>query len=295
MTRNNTLIGILLMVLSSAALSSKDGLAKTFLDQIGPFQIIWIQFAGTFVVVALASLPKHGWRVCRPAPLAGQFLRGAMNVSAITSMYWALKYIPLADATAMLLFAPAVATLLSPVVLGEKIGLLRVGAVAVGFCGVLVILRPGFAGEPLGYYFGLASGLFLGGYFVANRRLAGVQPIILEIAHNAFTGALLLSPLVVVVWVPVAETLHIKLVFIVILGIAGQGMMIASFKFGPAAVISPYAYSLLIFAALIGYLVFDTLPDALTWTGIALIVGSGVFIAHRERRLAGPTAAARQK
>ena len=287
MPKNTTLIGILLMVLSSAALSSKDGLAKTFIDQLDPFQIIWVQFTGTFLIVGLASMPRYGLKVLRPRPLGGQFLRGAMNVSAIACLYWSLKYIPLADATAMLLFAPAMATIVSPFVLGEKIGPLRIGAVAVGFLGVLVILRPGFAGDPFGYYIGMVSGLCLGGYFVANRRLAGSQPVILDVVHNAFTGAMVLTPLALAFWIPVPDSLHMELVFIVILGIAGQGMMIASFKFGPAAVISPYSYSLLIFAALIGYLVFGDVPDALSWTGMGLIVGSGVFIAYRERRLAG--------
>lgn len=284
MSGNTTLIGIALMVLGSASLAAKDGLAKTFLDQVGPFQIIWLQFMGTFLVLALMAAPKHGWRVIRPRPVGGQFLRGAMNVSAVSSLYLALTYIPLADATAMLLFAPAVATLLSPIVLKEKIGMMRLSAVAVGFLGVLVILRPGFAGEPLGYYIGLASGIFLGGYFLANRRLAGSQPAILEITHNALMGALALTPFLPLYWAPVPDAVHVKLGVIVVLALIGQGAMLSSFKFGPAAVISPYSYTLLIFAALIGYFVFGTVPDAFTWTGIALIVGSGVFIALRERR-----------
>jgi len=272
------------MVLGSAALSSKDGLAKTFLDQIGPFHIIWMQFTGTFIVMALIALPKYGWQVFRPKPLGGQFVRGVMNVGAVSSLYWALSYIPLADATAMLMFAPAVATVLSPFVLNEKIGVMRMSAAAVGFCGVLVILRPGFAGDPFGYYIGLAAGILLGGYFVANRRLAGAQPAMLEITHNALVGALALTPFVALIWAPVPDTLHVKLGFLLVLAIVGQGAMISSFKFAPAAVISPYSYTLLIFAALIGYFVFGTIPDAFTWIGIALIVGSGVFIAYRERR-----------
>ena len=118
MAKNSVIIGIGLMVLGSAFLSGKDGLVKSFLHQVDPFQIIWMQFTGTFLVMALIAFPTHGLRVFRPRPLGGQFLRGAMNISAVASLYWALTYIPLADATAMLLFAPAVATILSPVVLG---------------------------------------------------------------------------------------------------------------------------------------------------------------------------------
>ena len=287
MVRNRVVIGIGLMILGSGFLSGKDGLVKSFLHQVDPFQIIWMQFAGTFLVMALIAIPVHGLRVFRPRRLGGQFLRGTMNICAVASFYLALTYIPLADATAMLLFAPAVATILSPVVLREKIGLPRITAVLIGFCGVLVILRPGFAGDPIGYYIGLMAGIFLGGYFLANRRLAGGQPIVLEITHNALLGALALSPLVPLFWGPIPEALNWTLVIGLGMAIIGQGSMIASFKFGPAAVISPYSYTMLIFAAAIGYWAFDTIPDTFTWTGIAMIVGSGIYIAHRERKIAG--------
>ena len=287
MIKNSVIIGIGLMVLGSAFLSGKDGLVKSFLHQINPFQIIWMQFAGTFMVMAFIAFPMHGLRVFQPRPLVGQFLRGAMNICAVASLYWALTYIPLADATAMLLFAPAVATILSPVVLGEKIGVLRITAVLVGFCGVLIILRPGFSGDQVGYYIGLMAGVLLGGYFLANRRLAGSQPIILEITHNALMGAVALSPLVPLIWHPVPEVLTWTLVIGLGMAIIGQGAMIASFRWGPAAVISPYSYTMLIFAAFIGYFTFDTIPDVFSWTGISLIVGSGIYIAHRERKTTG--------
>ena len=131
------------------------------------------------------------------------------------------------------------------------------------------------------------AGVLLGGYFLANRRLAGSQPIILEITHNALMGAVALSPLVPLIWHPVPEVLTWTLVIGLGMAIIGQGAMIASFRWGPAAVISPYSYTMLIFAAFIGYFTFDTIPDVFSWTGISLIVGSGIYIAHRERKTTG--------
>ena len=286
MSKNNTVIGISLMILASGILSSKDGIVKTLLDQVGPFQILWIQFLGAFVIMALISLPSHGAKVVLTSNPGAQFIRGAFNVGAVAAFFWALKYIPLADATAMMLFAPVVATLLSPFFLGEKIGVLRVTAAAFGFLGVLVILRPGFAGEPLGYYFGFAAGLMLGCYFVSNRRLAGSQHYLLNITHNALMGTLAMTPFVLLSWEPIPTSVYLELAIIVVMGVIGQSFMISSFKFAPAAVISPYSYTMLIFATLIGYLVFGTVPDAISWLGMALIVGSGLYIAHRERRVA---------
>ena len=283
MTKTSPIIGIFLMIFASALLAGKDGLAKTFLDRVEPFQLIWMQFAGTFLVLGLIAIPKHGWRVFQPQPLGEQFLRGTFNISAVVSLYFAISFIPLADATAMMLFAPAVATILSPLVLGEKIGIMRVGAVIVGFAGVLAILRPGLSGDPLGYYFGLGSGVLLGGYFLFNRRLAGGQPIILGITHNALMGTLAATPFLPFFWRPVPETLYFLLTICLAMAVVGQGAMITSFKFAPAAVISPYSYTMLIFAVAIGFFVFGTVPDASTWVGIVLIVGSGIFIAYRER------------
>lgn len=287
MSKNSPIIGIFLMILASALLSSKDGIVKTIVDEVDPFLILWIQFLGTYVLIALVSLPKHGWNVVRVSSPGLQFIRGALNVGAVMCFFNALKYIPLADATAMLLFAPVVATLLSPFVLGEKIGVLRITAAVVGFCGVLTILRPGFAGDPTGYYFGLSAGLLLGGYFISNRRLAGTQHYLLNITHNALMGTVALTPFMFIYWDPIPDAIYLKLVIIVVLGILGQSFMISSFKFAPAGVISPYSYTMLIFAATIGYFVFGTVPDAVSWLGMGLIVGSGLYIAHRERRLSG--------
>jgi drug/metabolite transporter (DMT)-like permease len=286
MTKPSPLIGILLMLLATAVLASKDGLAKTFLDQVGPFQIIWIQFTGTFFIMALICIPKYGWRVFLPKPAVGQFVRGALNAAAIATLYWALTYIPLADGVAMFMFAPAVVTLLSPFLLGEKIGPLRVLAVAVGFCSVLIILKPGFGGNPHGYYIGMASGFLMGLYFIANRRLAGSQPPLLNVTHNALTGALALTPFLQLFWLPIPVSAHTKLSVLVVLAIIGQGLMISSFVFAPAAVLAPYTYAMLVFAALIGYVFLGSVPDNMTWIGIAMIIGSGIFIALREQQLA---------
>ena len=283
MPKHNVLIGIFLIVLASAILSSKDGIVKTIVSQVTPIQIVWIQFVGVFLVMALISMPKHGVKVFWPSSPGAQFIRGALNVGAVLAFFWALKYIPIADATAMMLFAPIVATIASPFLLGEKIGIMRVSAAVFGFFGVLVILRPGFAGDSTGYYFGFAAGIMLGLTFIANRKLGGTQPFLLNITYNALMGSLALTPLVILLWEPIPATANLMLVFIVTLSVVGQGCMISSFKFGPAAVISPYFYTALIFAALIGYLVFGDIPDTTSWIGMALIVGSGLYIAHRER------------
>ena len=274
------LLGIALMVLSCAVLATKDGLAKSFLDQVGPLQMIWIQYCGTFLALALVAAPRHGWMVLRPTPLGGQFVRGALSAAAVSALYWSLSYIPLADATAMFMLAPLVVALLSPLLLGEQIGGARLIAVAVGFLGVLVILKPGFGGDAAGYYIGLVAGVVMGFFYIANRRLAGAQPPLLNVAHNAAMGALALTPFLPFFWRTPPASVGWKLAVLLALAVVGQGLMISSFMYAPAGVIAPYTYAMLVFAALVGYLAFGTFPDLATWIGIALIVGAGLFIAR---------------
>ena len=285
MPDHKPLIGISLMVVSAAFLAGKDGLAKTFLDQVGPMQMIWIQFTATFLILGAAALPFMGRRTLQPTPLAGQFVRGALNAGAVVMLYWGLSYIPLADAIAMFMLAPIVVTLVAPFMLGETIGNRRKLAVAVGFAGAVVILKPGFGGQAFGYYLALVAGILMGLNYLANRRLAGAQAPILNIAHNALMGSLAMTPFLPWFWQPVPPEAIPKLIGLVALAVIGQGFMIWSFNFGPAPVIAPYAYTMLVFAAIIGYLAFGTFPDVFAMTGIIMIVGAGLYIAMRERQI----------
>lgn len=281
--QNKPLVGIVLMVLSSFFLALKDGLAKTFLDQVGPAHIIWFQYAGNFAVMAIIAAPRYGWRVLKPMPTGLQFFRGAASACAVATLYWALTYIPLADAVAMFMLAPVVVTMLSPFVLGERIGVHRIAAVIVGFAGVLFILRPGFQGQATGYYIGLLAGFVLAFYFIGNRKLAGLAPPLLNVTHNALTGAIVLTVLLPLYWQSVPVEAYPKLAGIIGLAVVGQAAMISAFNYAPASVVSPVGYSMLVFAAIIGYVAFGTLPDLATWIGMALIVAAGLYIAHRER------------
>jgi drug/metabolite transporter (DMT)-like permease len=286
MTVNKPLLGIAFMVMSCALLATKDGMVKTFLDQVGPAQIIWIQYVGTFLTMSLVAAPRYGWRVLKPEPLGGQFFRGAVSAGAVATLYWALTYIPLAEATAMFMLSPVVVALISPFVLGERIDNARRAAIAVGFIGVLVILKPGFGGSATGYLIGILAGFLMAFYFIANRKLAATSPPLINVAHNALMGAVAFTPFLPLFWQTPSMDVMPKLVALVALAVVGQGLMIASFSYAPASVVAPYTYAMLVFAAIIGYLVFDNFPDLASWIGIALIVGAGLYIAQRERRAA---------
>jgi drug/metabolite transporter (DMT)-like permease len=281
MQQHRPLFGIALMVLSSAFLAVKDGLAKTFLDQVSPPQMIWTQYVGSFLVLALFAASRHGLKVLQPEPLGGQVIRGTLSAAAVGTLYWALKYVPLADATAVFMCAPLLVALLAPLVLNEHLDIMRM--VAVGFAGVVVILMPGFGDNGIGYYIALLSGLLFGGSLLANRRLATAQAPLLNVTHNALMGGIGLTLLTPLYWQPPAWHNVPKLACIVGLAVVVQGLLITAFNYAPAAVLAPFTYTMLVFAALIGFSWFGTLPSVSTMFGMAMIFGAGLYIAERER------------
>lgn len=290
MADHKPLLGIALMVLATAFLAAKDGLGKSFLDQVGPVHMIWFQYVGNFAVMALIAAPRHGLQVVRPRPLGLQLLRGAVSAATVSTLYWSLSYIPLADATAMFMLSPIVVALLSPYLIGERLDLPRKAAIALGFCGVLLVLKPGMGGDAFGYYVGLLAGVLMGLFFIANRKLAASSPPLLNVTHNALVGGIVLSLFLPLFWQTPPPAVWGKLAALIALAVIGQALMISAFMFAPAGTIAPFTYGMLVFAAIIGYFAFGTFPDAVTWGGIVLIVGAGLFIAQHERQLAAAKA-----
>lgn len=283
---NRPLLGIGIMITAMAVFAVKDGIAKWIVADVPPFQLIWIQFTATFCILMLVTMRSDGLQVFRPTPFGWQLVRGLSSSCGVGVFYWSLAYLPLADATAVSMIAPIVVTVLSPFLLGETIGKRRVMAALFGFCGVLVILRPGFGGAIEGYLLAVLSGILFGMLFIGNRRLGNQHSPLVNVAHSCLIGMVLLAPVMAFVWVDIPQSQYLNLVGFQILAVFGQACMVNSFAFGQAAIIAAYQHTAIIFATLSGFLMFGDFPDWLTWIGIAMIVAAGVFIAWRERQLA---------
>jgi drug/metabolite transporter (DMT)-like permease len=211
-------------------------------------------------------------------------LRALFATAGMGTFYWAITLIPLAEATAMQFIAPLVVTALSPWLLGEKVGIRRWLSVAAGFAGVLIVLRPEFGGDRFGYGVALAAGLFIGIFFLMNRKLADDATPIASIAYSACLGAIMITPLVPSVWIqPRPEDLPLILGFVCV-SLLGQTAMFTAFHYGQASVVAPFHFVQIVGATLFGYLFFAEFPDAARLAGIAVIIASGVYIAMREAK-----------
>ena len=276
------LIGILFVSTALSINAVKDGVAKLLGGYYPPLMLVWIHLAFTCLLLMPLVFKKYGRTVLSPQKFGIQVLRSTLFVLGISLFYWSLNYIPLADTTSMVFIAPIVVTALSPIILGEKLGLHRSLAVLVGFVGVYIILRPEFSGDRFGYILGLGAGSCLGMFYMANRKLAEYQPQLVAVTYTAIFGTLLLLPTLPFVWIIPRLSDSALLTSFVLLAIIGQIFLISAFSYTKASTLAPFQYTQLIAATIVGVIVFDTFPDQTTWLGIFLIVVSGLYIALRE-------------
>ncbi len=283
-TGQHHVFGMILMASAVTLNATKDGLAKMMVGELSPLLILWEQFAVTLILLVPLIVPRHGWRALLPSPLGPQILRGLFVTCGVGLFYWSVRYIPLAEATAMVLVGPLVVTALSSFMLGEKVGVRRWTAVVIGFIGVLIILRPDFSGDRFGHFLALGAGVSIGLFYIFNRLLAHASPPMAAVANAVIIGAVVLAPTVPFVWTsPPAEDAMIIAAFLCI-STLGQFCMISSFRFAPASIVAPVVYFQIVGATVFGLIVFDAFPDTITWIGIAIVVGAGIYIGVREAR-----------
>ena len=282
MNRTSSLLGILLITCGSLLFAWKDGIVKVTAGYYSPVLIIWFQLCCMSAIWLPILVYRHGWNQLIPRPLSWQIARGLSLVTGVGLFYWSVMQIPLADATAVSFVSPLVVVALAPIVLGEKTGFHRWSAVVIGFVGAIILLRPGFAGDSLGYIAAFGTGLCIGFFLTTNRKLAHAGVPLASIVYPAYLGSIIISPFIPFNWTaPSFEDRWLIIGFVIISCIA-QGMVIAAFRFSQASLIAPFSYVQIVGATLIGYLFFSDLPDLITWIGIIVIVGSGVYIAIRE-------------
>ena len=283
-SQKSQLIGILLLVIAMAMFSSKDTLVKLMDGYYSPVVVMWAQmsFASLFFTPIIAV--KYGPDSLWPKTPFLQIMRATSVVTGIGMFYWSISLIPLAEATAITFVAPLITTSLSPVMLNEKIGLRRWIAVLIGFIGILLVLRPEFNGDRLGYLIAFGAGIMIGVFYTFNRLLAGEAPPLVNQTYSSIIGALLLTPFIFSVWVPLRSEDMVLILSFCAIAALGQTCLFSAFLHGEASILAPLTLSQIVFATLFGYLFFNEFPDNVSILGIIIVISSAVYIAIRETR-----------
>ncbi len=294
MSKDRTLFGILLMVGFSLIAPLMDSFAKLIGDAVAVGQIAATRFAvQSALLMPLAIL--MGW-LHRPggSEIGLHLARSLLLMVATAFFFTAVRYMPIADAIAIFFVEPFILTLLGGWLLGEQVGPRRYIACAVGFGGALLIIQPSFQELGAVAFLPLVTALCFAFYMILTRRMATrMHPISLQV----YTGLAALLIAVPVLWAfndsgvapldPVwPEARELKL--LAALGVvATLSHVCISFalSLAPASVLAPLQYIEIVGATFFGYYIFGDLPDGLTFVGIALIVGSGLYVFVRERAL----------
>ena len=282
---NTPVLGIIFMCCALSLNAVKDGLAKLLDGYYSPLFLVWLHLIFSCLILIPIVWAKYGKSILFPRPILLQIVRSMVFVIGISFFYWSLEYIPLADTTSMVFIAPILVTALSPWLLNEKIDFQRVLAVVFGFAGVLIILRPEFSGERIGYFLAFTGALGIGLFYIANRKLAKSQPQLVAVTYTAIIGTIFLTPLLPYLFKEPRVQDSIILLSFVSLATIGQILMISAFSFAQASVLAPFQYMQLLSAIVFGFLVFDAFPDIFTLTGASMLIAAGLFITFRENKM----------
>jgi drug/metabolite transporter (DMT)-like permease len=283
-TSSHPLIGIGLMLTAMAVLPFLDVIAKHLGQQGVPvLQIVWARlFFGALLTMPFALRIAGVAGLVPNMPLM-HAVRATFIIAATAFFFWALKYLPIADTLAIFFVQPLIVTLLSPFVLGEHVGIRRWTAVAVGFAGTLIIIRPGFQELNPGVFLALASGASLAIYLLLTRKIAGSAPAMVTTFYTSLSGAVIMSVIVVFVWETPTPAQWGYFVLLSLIANGGHYLIIRAYDHAEASLLAPLAYTEIVMATFAGWYFFGDFPDFWTFLGVGILIASAIYISWRER------------
>lgn len=281
------LVGIVLILSAMAILPGIDVIAKMLGQQGMPVtQIVWARmFFGAALTLPFA-LRQAGARALLPQRPVFHTVRAGFLMLATFCFFSSLKFLPIADALAIFFVQPLVLTALSPFFLGEKVGARRWAAVAVGFVGTLIIIRPGLGGINPGSLLALGAGTSLALYFLMTRRIAGSAPALVTTFHTMLIGTVVASGLAATVWVWPDDGQWLLFVALGLIAALGHYLITRAYDFAEASLLAPLAYTEMITSVALGWWFFGDFPDFWTFVGVAILISCAIYISVRERRAA---------
>jgi len=274
--------GIILNLSAWAILPFMDTIAKYLSSEISFFQITWARYFFTvfWTLPFMFFFFRQNLNWSENPKL--QILRGLTLFFANICFFYSISVISMAKALTLAFVAPLVTTILSPVILGEKVGFRRWTAVIVGFIGSLVVIRPGFIELNLATIAALGTGFLYGIYLIITRKLHTTDNPLLTLLITGVVGATISSFLVPIVWINPSLSQWFLLGIMGIFACLGHLLLIYSLRYADASKLAPFGYFEIITTIILGYYFFGDFPDKWTFIGLFIIIASGIYIFKRE-------------
>lgn len=280
--QTSSLKGVLMLIAAMALLPFLDVVAK-YLGQAGVpiLMIVWARMAFGVVLTLPFVLAEGGPRSLIPDRPQWHLLRAGFLIAATFLFFWSLKTMAIADALAIFFVQPLIVTALSPLVLKERVGLNRWAAVAVGFVGTLIILRPGLSAFGPGSWLALGSGISLGLYMLVTRLMKGRTTPVVTMFHTSLMGAILTTAGVIFVWQAPSLWQWAQFAMVGSIATLGHLLITRAYENAEASLLAPLAYTEIVMATVLGWWFFGDLPDGWTILGVGILIASALYISAR--------------
>ena len=273
--------GIGLMLLSTICYSLLHALIREMSNELHPFELAF--FRNLFgLLVVLPWFIRYGFAPLRTARFGLHAVRAGLNVIAVLSYFYALSIVPLAEATALSFTAPIFTTVLAIFFFREFVGVRRWIAILIGFTGAFVVLRPGIESVTVGQLLVLTYALFFAFALIVTKILGQTESSVTIITYVSLLMVPISAIPAVLVW-QTPSLVQIGVMLIMgILGTSAQLLMTQALKEGETHVVMPFDFTKMIWAVLLGLLVFQEIPGIYTWLGVGMIFSSAFYIGYRE-------------
>jgi drug/metabolite transporter (DMT)-like permease len=280
---SNTLKAVFLTMGSMVLFTMLDASAKLVTQHLPMAVAVFFRY---FIALALTGiLIWHGGGAAllkTRHPLL-QLVRGALLLGSTFCNFFAMSYLQLAQTSAIFFTIPLWVCALSVPLLGEHVGMRRWLAVVAGFCGVIVIMRPGTDSFQPAMLVSLVASLMGALYNIATRKVGGLDRVETSLLYVALTGSAVAAFPMLTHWQTPLPWQWLPLVLMGIAGTMGHFMLIQAHRMAPASTLAPFIYTQIIWMTIAGYLLFGNVPDTGTLLGAAIVVASGIYVFNRER------------
>jgi drug/metabolite transporter (DMT)-like permease len=275
------------MLLATGCFGCLDTMSKFLVAHYPASALVWLRYVMQTLVMMAIFLPRMGLGLVRTSSPGLQLLRGLMLVFSSVVFVLALRHMQIAEVASIVFLAPIIVALAGGPLLGERVAARTWLALAGGFSGVLLIIRPGGDAFTWWALLPLSCAFLFAGYQILTRKLAGRDDPITTLFLPGLLACIVVPPVFPGAFTVPTVPLHAALLVAVgILGGVGHFLLIRAHALAPATLLSPFGYSQLIVILVLGFLVFGEFPDALGLTGIVLIAASGLGLILASRRTA---------
>ena len=276
---------ILMMIGAVFCFTLMDACVKAVAPQVGVIPALWARYAGQMLIVFILILPNLK-TVARTEFPGLQLARSILLMCATGFFFWGISLIRLSDAAALMAVNPVLITLGAALFLGEKLGYRRLAGIFTALLGAAIIIRPGSDIFSPAALLPLCAALSYSGYALLTRLVGHREDVWTSLFYTGLVGTVILTLAVPFAWQTPDSTALIFMFLTAAFGTTGQLLLIRALSLGEAGMLAPYAYCGLIFAATWGVLFFQEWPDVWTVFGALVIAAAGIYVWHRETRLA---------